>query len=64
MVLYIDELLIVAKHMCDIQKRKESLSAEFKMKDIGVTKEIQGMQIFSEKKSENVFDVTHVWYVS
>ena len=45
LLLYVDDMLLVAKRMADIKKVKEMLSKEFDMKDLGPAKRILGMNI-------------------
>ncbi|KAK3010846.1 hypothetical protein RJ639_011525 [Escallonia herrerae] len=45
LLLYVDDMLIAAKSMSDVNSLKEQLKMEFKMKDLGATKRILGMEI-------------------
>ncbi|KAK3033756.1 hypothetical protein RJ639_034198 [Escallonia herrerae] len=45
LLLYVDDLLIAAKLMSDVNGLKEQLKREFEMKDLGVAKRILGMEI-------------------
>ncbi|KAK3000950.1 hypothetical protein RJ639_021401 [Escallonia herrerae] len=45
LLLYVDDMLIAAKSMSDVNSLKEQLKREFEMKDLGVTKTILGMEI-------------------
>ena len=45
LLLYVDDMLIVAKSMSEANKLKTSLSREFDMKDLGVAKKILRMEI-------------------
>ena len=51
--LYIDDMLIAAKHMYEVDKLKSQLKQEFEMKDLGATKKILGMKITGTGKKEN-----------
>lgn len=45
LLLYVDDMLVVAKNMFEINKLKAQLSGEFEMKDLGVAKKILGVEI-------------------
>ncbi|KAK3013623.1 hypothetical protein RJ639_009326 [Escallonia herrerae] len=45
LLLYIDDMLIAAKSMSDVNSLKEQLKREFEIKDLGVAKRILGMEI-------------------
>ena len=45
LLLYVDDMLLVAKRMSYIKKVKEMLSKEFDIKDLGPAKRILGMNI-------------------
>lgn len=45
LLLYVDDILIVAKDKSEIEKLKAQLSNKFEMKDLGVAKKILGMEI-------------------
>ncbi|KAK3025719.1 hypothetical protein RJ639_040932 [Escallonia herrerae] len=49
--LYVDDMLIAAKKMSDINGLKELLKREFEMKDLGTTKRILGMEILRDRKA-------------
>ena len=51
LLLYVDDMLIAAKDMKEIQKLKDQLKAEFEMKDLGAAKKILGMEIVRDRKS-------------
>ena len=44
LLLYVDDMLIAAKSMIEVNKLKSLLSKEFDMKDLGVAKKILGME--------------------
>lgn len=48
MMLCVDDIMIVGKKMCDVQKLKELFSFEFEMNDLDVVKKILGMEIFRD----------------
>ena len=50
MLLYIDDMLIVAKNRREIRKVKAQLSKEFEMKDLEAAKKILGMEIMRDRK--------------
>ena len=47
--LYVDEMLIAAKSMSEVNKLKTLLSREFDMKDFDETKKILGMEICGDR---------------
>ena len=51
LLLYVDDMLIAAKNMVDVNKLKSLLSREFDMKDLGAAKKILGMEIRRDRKS-------------
>uniref|UniRef100_A0A3Q7ICG0 Reverse transcriptase Ty1/copia-type domain-containing protein n=1 Tax=Solanum lycopersicum TaxID=4081 RepID=A0A3Q7ICG0_SOLLC len=55
LVLYVDDMLIVAKKKYDIQKLKGLLSAEFEMKDLGAARKILGMEIIRDIERRKLF---------
>ena len=50
LLLYVDDMLIVAKNKEEIRKVKVQLSKEFEMKELGATKKILGMEILRDRK--------------
>ncbi|KAL2607982.1 hypothetical protein R1flu_026555 [Riccia fluitans] len=50
LVLYVDDMLLVAKDKSEVEKVKAQLSKEFSMKDLGSTKRILGMEIHRDVK--------------
>ena len=55
LLLYVDDMLIVAKSMCDIQNLKILLSGEFDMKALGAAKKILGMEIYRNRTQKRLF---------
>lgn len=51
LTLYVDDMLIAAKHPKDILQLKKLLSKEFDMKDLGAAKKILGMEIQRDRKA-------------
>ena len=49
LLLYVDDMLIDAKSMSEVNKLKILLSREFDMKDLGAAKKILGMEIRRER---------------
>ena len=49
LLLYVDDMLIAAKNMCDIQNLKILLNGEFDMKDLGAVKKILGMELYRDR---------------
>lgn len=48
LVLYVDDMLILAKNKSDVDKCKNMLKCAFKMKDLGESKRILGMNIYKD----------------
>ena len=55
LLLYVDDMLIAAKSMSDIDELKKQLSNEFEMKDLGAAKKILGMKISRDRPSGKVY---------
>ena len=55
LVLYVDDMLILAKERSDIEKCKKQLNSAFKMKDLGTAKRILGMDIHRDLKTSNLW---------
>ncbi|XXG70306.1 hypothetical protein AAC387_Pa06g3094 [Persea americana] len=51
LLLYVDDMLIAAKDMSEINGLKTQLSGEFEMKDLGAVKKILGMEIQRDRKA-------------
>ena len=50
-VLYVDDILIVSKIMDEINRLKAQMARTFDMKDLGVAKQILGIEIHRDKKN-------------
>lgn len=55
LLLYVDDMLIAAKNMSDIDKLKVKLKTEFQMKDLGAAKKILGMEISRDRKESKLY---------
>lgn len=55
LLLYIDDILIIANHLHDVNELKSMLVKEFNMKDLGVTKKILGMEIFKNMSARKLW---------
>ena len=55
LLLYVDDMLIAAKSMSEINELKKQLSNEFEMKDLGAAKKILGMEISRDRPSGKVY---------
>ena len=55
LLLYVDDMLIAAKNLVEVNKLKTLLSGEFKMKDLGATKKILGMEIHRDRQAGKLF---------
>ena len=51
LLLYVDDMLITAKNMVEVNKLKSLLSKEFDMKELGTAKKILGMEIHRDRAS-------------
>lgn len=49
-LLYVDDMLIVANNISKISKLKSQLNSEFEMKDLGVARKILGMEIHRDRQ--------------
>jgi hypothetical protein len=58
-LLYVDDILIVAKSNIDIANLKVQLSSEFEMKDLGTAKKILDIEITRDRKSGLLFLSQH-----
>lgn len=54
MLLYVDDILVASQDKNEIQKLKDSLSIEFKMKDLRNAKKILGMNIIRRRKKKKL----------
>jgi hypothetical protein len=54
LLLYVDNMLIVAKSMCEVNRLKSLLYKEFEMKDQGIAKKILGMEIRMDIKARKL----------
>lgn len=52
LLLYVDDMLIAAKNMSDINVLKKQLNVEFEMKDLCAAKKILGMEILRDRAVE------------
>lgn len=50
LVLYVNDMLITAKNIDEIDKMKLKLNAKFETKDIGSAKEILGIEIVRDRR--------------
>jgi hypothetical protein len=62
LLLYVDDILIVAKSIVEVNKLKVLLSREFDMKDLGATKKILGMEIRRDKDAKRL-ELSQAGYV-
>ncbi len=51
LVLYVDDMLIVARDHSEVNKLKALLSSEFQMKDLGIARRILRMEIHRDLDS-------------
>ena len=62
LLLYVDDMLIVAKSMSEVNILTILFSREFYMKDLGTTKKILGMEILRERALGRLW-LSHSGYV-
>ena len=55
LLLYVDDMLIFAKSMCEVNKLKSLLHKEFEMKNLGAAKNIMGMEIRRDRKARKLW---------
>jgi hypothetical protein len=55
LLLYVDDMLIAAKSIVEVNKLKVLLSKEFDMKDLGVAKKILGMKIGRDRDAKKLW---------
>jgi hypothetical protein len=55
LLLYVDDMLIAAKSMCEVKKLKSLLHKKFEMKDLGATKKILGMEIRRDREARKLW---------
>ncbi|KAL5757095.1 hypothetical protein ACOSQ2_021841 [Xanthoceras sorbifolium] len=55
LLLYVDDMLIAAKDIFELNKLKSELSGEFEMKDLGAAKKILGMEIRRDKAAGKLY---------
>ena len=55
LLLYVDDMLIAAKGVSEINRLKQQLSGEFEMKDLGAAKRILGMEISRNRVDGKLF---------
>jgi len=55
LLLYVDDMLIAAKNMSEVNKLKAQLKQEFELKDLGAAKKILGMKIHKNIQEGKLF---------
>uniref|UniRef100_A0A2N9HC61 Integrase catalytic domain-containing protein n=1 Tax=Fagus sylvatica TaxID=28930 RepID=A0A2N9HC61_FAGSY len=55
LLLYVDDMLIAAKSMCEVNRLKSLLHKEFEMKDLGAAKKILGMEIRKDRGARKLW---------
>lgn len=55
LVLYVDDMLLVAEKKSDFENLKGLLSTKSEMKELGVTKKILGMEIYRDRTPKKLF---------
>ena len=55
LLLYVDDMLIAAKNMSDIEELKKQLNRVFEMKDLGAAKKILGMEIERDRNGGKLY---------
>ena len=59
LLLYVNDMLIAAKSMFEVNNLKSLLSKEFDIKDLGATKKILGMEIHRDRASRRLWLSQH-----
>ena len=54
LLLYVEDMLIAAKSMCEVDRLKSLLYKEFEMKDLGAAKKILGMKIRRDREERKL----------
>jgi hypothetical protein len=54
LLLYMDDMLIAAKSMCEVNRLKSLLNKEFEMKDLGAAKKILGIEIRRDREARKL----------
>lgn len=62
LLLYVDDMLVAARDVKEVQKLKDLLSSEFEMKDLGPAKRILGMDICRDRE-EGVLTLSQGTYL-
>jgi hypothetical protein len=55
LLLYLDDMLIAARSMCEVDRLKSLLYKEFEMKDLGAAKKILGMEIRRDREARKLW---------
>ena len=55
LLLYVDDMLIAAEDKEEIRKIKVQLNKDFEMKNLGMTKNILGMEILRDRKASKLY---------
>jgi hypothetical protein len=55
LLLYVDDMLIAAKSIVEVNKLKVLLSREFDVKDLGTIKKILGMKICRDRDAKRLW---------
>jgi hypothetical protein len=55
LLLYVDDMLIAARSILEINNLRLLLSREFDMKDLGVAKKIHGMEIYRDRDARRLW---------
>ena len=54
LLLYMDDMLIATKSMCEVNRLKSLLHKEFEMKDLSAAKKILGIEIRRDKETRKL----------
>ena len=55
LLLYVDDMLVIAKDMFEVKKVEKMLKGEFEMKDLWTAKRILGMKITRDRDKERLY---------
>jgi hypothetical protein len=62
LLLYVDDMLIATKSMCEVNRLKSLFHKEFEMKDLGAAKKILGMEIRRDREARKLW-LSHKNYI-
>ena len=55
LLLYVNDMFVIAKDMVGVKRVKDMLKGEFEMKDLGTTKKILSMEIIRDRVRQSLY---------